>query len=201
MRISCLHSTPSNIAVFEAARPDGMRLTHHVRADLLVRANHGLDAAIIAETQAQLRRLEPGSDAVLLTCSTLRPAAQPSVNVADALLALEVGERIAGKTVDIFFTNPGTRAASRTLFGSLTGAKTMTFHLIPGAWDRFLAGDLAAYTDAIAGAVAMSGAELVVLAQASMAPAVPASGRILSSPTVALRRIAAALETNSQHQS
>ena len=40
MRIACLHTVDSNIAVFEAAASGlpGVTLTHHVRADLLKRA-------------------------------------------------------------------------------------------------------------------------------------------------------------------
>ncbi len=77
MRIACLHTAESNVAVFEAARPDGVRLSHAVRPDLLAAAEaEGLTAAIAAATVEALGALD--GDAVLLTCSTLGPAAGPA---------------------------------------------------------------------------------------------------------------------------
>ena len=34
MKIACLHTAESNVAVFEAARPEGVSLSHAVRPDL-----------------------------------------------------------------------------------------------------------------------------------------------------------------------
>ena len=41
MRIACLHTAESNVAAFEAACPEGMRLSHAVRPDLLAAAEAG----------------------------------------------------------------------------------------------------------------------------------------------------------------
>ncbi len=51
MRIACLHTAESNVAIFEAARPDGVRLRHAVRPDLLAAAEaEGLTPEIAAAT-------------------------------------------------------------------------------------------------------------------------------------------------------
>jgi hypothetical protein len=71
---------------------------------------------------------------------------------------------------------------------------TVTATVVAGAWDRFEAGDLTGYHAAIAAAVAEIGdADVVVLAQASMAAAAPAAHPVpvLSSPRLGLRAAAA----------
>ena len=79
MRIACLHTAECNVAIFEAARPDGVSLRHAVRPDLLAAAEaDGLTPDIAAATAEALAALRDGADAVLLTCSTLGPAAGAS---------------------------------------------------------------------------------------------------------------------------
>ena len=47
--MACLHTAQSNVAVFEAACPDGVQLSHAVRPDLLAAAEAGgLTPAIAA---------------------------------------------------------------------------------------------------------------------------------------------------------
>lgn len=61
MRIACLHTADSNVAVFNEAanslRCDSQQLSHVVRSDLLAAAEDsgGLSKNIIADTQATLR--------------------------------------------------------------------------------------------------------------------------------------------------
>lgn len=88
MRIACLHTAESNIAVFEKAAanlglPVGT-LRHAVRADLLLAAEKTgyVTEEIAGETQSVLRELSQTADAVILNCSTLGPSA---VVLADAL--------------------------------------------------------------------------------------------------------------------
>jgi hypothetical protein len=87
VRIVCLHTADSNIALFDAAARaagfEALELTHVVRADLLAAAEQagGLTDAIAAQTREVLLTLKDNAHAVLLNCSTLGP----SVN--DALAA------------------------------------------------------------------------------------------------------------------
>ena len=48
MKIACLHTAESNAAIFEAARPDGVRLSHAVRPDLLTAPAAALAAVLAA---------------------------------------------------------------------------------------------------------------------------------------------------------
>ncbi len=189
MRFACLHTSITNIAVFEAACPEDVALTHHVDADLLKRANEGLTSAIVAETRAELARLDAGVDAVVLTCSTLRPAVQKPAFSADQILAEEVGKRGKGKSVEVFYTNPGTEHATTALFSGLNGLKSLQVRIIPEAWNAFMEGRATDYYTAIQAAAMKSEADLIVLAQASMAPAIAPDDRVMSCPSVGLKRV------------
>jgi hypothetical protein len=207
MRIACLHTIDSNVAVFEAARPDaGVELRHQVRADLLAaaEASGGLSRDITAQTVEVLRHLIDGADAVLLTCSTLGPAVAevegvPEVPVlrVDGALA-EAAVRDGGRVV-VLCTAATTMGPTGTLFetaAARTGAK-VELRLVPGAWEAFKAGRIADYHAAIAAAADdafRDGADEVALAQASMAGAAALcrEGVPLESPTVGLAEAVAA---------
>jgi hypothetical protein len=195
VRITCLHTAESNIAVFdEALRTAGLpgvELLHQVRADLLAAAERDgrLTPEIAARTAAELRGLCAGADAVLLTCSTLGPAAEiaaaeapvPVMRV-DAALAAEA-VKDGGRVVALCAVGT-TVEPTRRLFEAAareTGAEVVVT-VVPGAWDAFKAGDHDAYLSMIAhaaGEAAQAGAARVALAQASMAGA---SALIRSSP-------------------
>jgi hypothetical protein len=204
-RIACLHTADSNIQVFDAALQElgtkGVELRHSVRADLLAAAEQasGLTPEIAERTAGVLRGLCDGADAVLLTCSTLGPAAEAAAATAsvpmfrvDATLAREA-VRSGGK-VAVLCAVQTTMEPTRLLFereAQNTGAEVV-MHFVPGAWDVFKAGDRSRYLSMIAVAADEAfrgGANQVALAQASMAGAakLAADGRApLTSPAVGL---------------
>ncbi len=193
MRIACLHTASSNVAVFDGARPEGVELVHAVRPDLLAAAEAagGLTPEIADATGAALRALAEGAEAVLLTCSTLGPAAAAAGALrADAALAVAVAR--AGGAAEVLCAAPSTLAATSELFAEAaagTGAWP-DVRLVPGAWPLFHAGDLDAYHASIAAAADASGADVVALAQASMAPAARLCRRpVLTVPGAALAAV------------
>ena len=189
MRVVCLHTARSNIAVFAAvARAAGLpalELTHVVRADLLAAAERagGLTEAIVTQTRASLVALSSDSHAVLLTCSTLGPvvddtlakqaAPVPVLRVDAALASRAVAN--GGKVV-VLCAAPTTLEPTANLFlqaATRTGA-SVEVQLVGGAWDLFKAGDSATCLSTIAAAADAAyanGADVVALAQASMAGA------------------------------
>ena len=194
MKIACLHTAESNVAVFEAARPDGVSLSHAVRPDLLAAAEaEGLTPGIAAATAEALRGLD--ADAVLLTCSTLGPAAEAAGALrADAALAEAATAEVGN--VEVLCAAPSTLAATAELFGAAAEASgaRVTIRLVPGAWELFHAGDHAAYAERIARDADASRADVVALAQASMAPAAELAGRpVLSVPMAALAAVISCL--------
>ncbi|WP_439597342.1 hypothetical protein [Falsiroseomonas sp.] len=195
-RIACLHTAASNIALFDAACPPDVALTHAVRPDLLAEAEAagGLTPAIAARTAAAIEALAtPGIQAVLLTCSTLGPAlAQARASIplrrADAALA-EAARRSGGRVVALCAVET-TLAPTSALFGPDCETR-----LVPDAWAAFRAGDAAGYARMIAAAADAAfaeGATCVALAQASMAPAAALCrrGTPLTSPAACLAALA-----------
>jgi hypothetical protein len=210
MRIACLHSAESNVAVFaRAARSLGLpedALTHTVRPDLLLAAEYtgGLDVESEREAAHALEELARTADAVLLTCTTLGPAATRAapraaapVLRADAALA-EAAVRNGGR-VAVLCAAETTLEPTARLFAAAaraTGAE-VSVRLVHGAWPMFREGNLAGYHAAIAAeaeAARAAGADVVALAQASMAGAAALARGIppLASPQVALAAAVAA---------
>jgi hypothetical protein len=195
-RIACLHTAPSNIAVFDAAAARlGLRLAHAVRADLLAEAEAlgAVPASLCGRTRAALDRLAETADRVLLTCSTLGPCATPPHLRADAALARDATRQ--GGRVAVLCAVETTLAPSGDLFRAAahdTGA-VIALHLVPHAWRAFRAGETGRYhsliRDAALAALA-DGADVVALAQASMAGALallPDGAPVLASPGAGLR--------------
>lgn len=208
MKIACLHTADSNIAVFNQAAallgiPEGV-LQHHVRADLLAAAMQagGLTEEISAETAAVLSVLQQQAQAVLLTCSSLGPeldgmtsqSETPLFRV-DRALAQETARR--GGDIVVLCTASSTVTPTRELFieyATLPGTN-LDVRLIDGAWALLQSGDIAQYLQTITDAVAdiyQQSTATVTLAQASMAPAAghfPASCQPLTSPTAGLEAV------------
>src|SRR3712207_6216857 len=153
MRIACLHTAESNIAVFEESCRNGgfppLQLRHEVRTDLLaeVEASGGLTAGIERKTLEVLLALSTEADAVLLTCSSLGPIASQAANLAsapvlrvDAALAREAVK--SGGRVAALCAVTTTLEPTRALFESAaqaTGA-AVEVRLVPSVWDLFKAG-------------------------------------------------------------
>ena len=210
-RIACLHTAESNIAVFDdalrATELTGVDLHHSVRADLLAAAEREgrLTSEIEAQTIEALLGLCQEADVVLLTCSTLGPAAEtagkgastPIMRV-DAALATEAVKE-GGKIVALCAVET-TMEPTKLLFEAAarsTGA-TVTVQLVPLAWEAFKVGDRDRYLAMIANAARealRTGATRVALAQASMAGAcalIPLGERPLNSPSAGLMAAIAA---------
>ena len=185
MRIACLHTADSNVAVFEAAAeelglPKGT-LHHAVRTDLLAAAEQAgrLTATIEAQTATALHALSTTADAVILTCSTLGPVAETTA-VGDAAVPIlradaALAERAvcADGRVVVLCTVETTLQPTRRLFTDAAqgSAADIEVRLVPGAWTLFKAGDEAGYFAAISTAsdkAYAEGATTVALAQSSM---------------------------------
>ena len=179
-KLAFLHTAQANADLFEVMA-DGLPLghSHTVRTDLLVRAVDagGLTPDVQQETEVVLRDLAKGADAVVLTCSTLGPAAdaitdRPVMRIDRALAeaAVRAGTRIA-----VLCTVESTLGPTGDLFAQVaeSAGATVEVRLLEGLFASFLSGDTEAYFDAIASAADDLAADYDVIAfgQASMAPA------------------------------
>lgn len=194
MKIACLHTLEANAALFDAACPAGVTLEHHFREDLLSRAieRGEADEEIISETADALLALK--ADGVLLTCTTIAPGAERAGAVrVDAALAEEAA-KAAGKggTIEALITIPTTADATRTIFSKFADpvGATLKITMVEGALAAFQARDLATYAALIGAAADASTADVVALAQASMAPGAPLAKRaVLTSPAAGLQAV------------
>lgn len=203
--LALLHTSPVHIPVFEALRDEahqGLGLRHLVAGELLDRARERGPAAVADDVRRLLgEAAAAGAGAVLCTCSTIgavaertvvgvpvlrvdRPMAAAAVAVGPRVVVLATVESTLGPTVALIREE----AAGRPV--------ELRTELVEGAWDRFQARDAEGYARAVADAVdTVTGADVIVLAQASMAPAqqlTAATVPVLSSPRPGLAAAAAA---------
>lgn len=192
LRITCLHSAAVNEGVFaEAARvmapTNDLAVSHDTGAIPLLleaEARGGMNADIAARTAALIDDLVDGSDVVLLTCSTLGLGAEiaaqrTSVPVLRVDKALAEAAVTAGRRILVLYAVATTLEPTRQLFEQVAEGHsvTITYELVPDAWQAFRAGDRDGYHRIVAEyadrAVGDDGGryDVVALAQASMSGA------------------------------
>jgi hypothetical protein len=205
VRLGLLHTSPVHVATFDALAAEeapGVDLVHVVREDLLAAAReHGPEA--VADRVAEAVR-DLSTDVVLCTCSTLGAVAEP---VDAAVPVLRVDRPMAaaavgtGGPVVVLAALESTLAPTLALLaeeGDRAGTSPrIEASVVPGAWERFEAGDVEGYLGLVRAALEQVGdAAVVVLAQASMAAAADGAAvavPVLSSPRTGLRAAVAAL--------
>lgn len=216
MRIGFVHTVPALAATFERDLkervPDAVAV-HVVDAELLARARAiGVDDVVHDRLAAHVRHLrEDGVDAVLVTCSTLgdatehaagdggAPVVRVDASMAEQAVAL-AQERAAGRSprIAVLATVKATIEPTTGILHRAARARGADVEIharvLEDALQARESGDQARHDALIADAVtaAASGADVIVLAQASMADAAGAATvdvPILTSPASALARV------------
>lgn len=194
-----LHTAEVHVATFDTLRETlapGLPLRHAVRPDWLEEARAGRAEAL----RPQIAALIAGADGpVVCTCTTLGPLAEELGALRVDRPMMQDAARIGGRILMVYVLE-STRVPSLGLLESLTapGAEVRPLPL-PEAWPLFEAGDNAAFHAQIARAIradlAQDSADVVVLAQASMAGAAALlddlGPPVLSSPRQAMLALAA----------
>ncbi|MFF1657366.1 aspartate/glutamate racemase family protein [Streptomyces sp. NPDC058251] len=181
--LALLHTSPLHVPVFDALRDEahqGLELRHLVVEELLGRARSEGPDAVADDVRAVLdRAVADGARAVLCTCSTIGAVAEraaagvPVLRVDRPMAAAAVA---AGPRVVVLAAVHSTLEPTVALVeeealraGRRVDVRTV---LVDGAWSLFEAGDTDGYARAVAVAAdAVTDADAIVLAQASMAPA------------------------------
>ncbi|MGW4684002.1 aspartate/glutamate racemase family protein [Streptomyces sp. NPDC004244] len=201
--LTLLHTSPVHVPVFDALRDrnhPGVVLRHLVVPQLLDRARAQGPGSVAPDLRALLAdRAGP----VLVTCSTIgavaeslaaergvpvlrvdRPMAAAAVRTGPRIVVLAALESTLGPTAELLVEEAGGRPV------------VITPRVVAGAWERFEAGDTAGYLALVAEAAdAVADADVVVLAQASMAAAAALAKTtvpLLSSPAPGLAAAVAA---------
>ncbi|WP_392749921.1 aspartate/glutamate racemase family protein [Streptomyces sp. LN590] len=206
MTLALLHTSPVHVPVFEALRDadhPGLALRHLVYEDLLARARDSGPDAVRGDVEALLvGAVAEGATAVLCTCSTIGGVAEsaaeslgvPVLRVDRPMAAAAVARDRVVVLAAIDDTLPPTLA----LLAEEAGDRCVDIRtvLVAGAWARFEAGDRDGYLELVAAAAdRVTDADVIVLAQASMADAATRTATaipVLSSPRPGLSAAAAA---------
>ncbi|MEV8213444.1 aspartate/glutamate racemase family protein [Leifsonia sp. NPDC077715] len=220
-----LHTVPALAPTFDGLVADavpGTSREHVVDAWMLETAiAEGVTPAVRERVAAHLRHLaESGADAILVTCSSIGEAAEeaaaslgvPVIRV-DAAMAAEAARLASAATgaqprIAVLATNTATLGPTTRLIEREAAAQgvraTVTATVVDGAAAARAAGDQATHDRLIADAVRAAAnpaageaaAAVLVLAQASMAPAAESAGvdiPVLTSPAGGVARLAEAL--------
>jgi hypothetical protein len=215
-RIGFLHTANVHVATFTsllAAADPNSTGTHVVDDTLLAdaRRDGGVDDALGHRILHRLREAAAGNDAVLCTCSSVSGTAEelgvelrvPVVRIDRPLARVAVA---AGRIIAVVAAVESTLEPTRALLREEATLQHVGVTLVDrpclDAWTHFEAGDIQAYLAAIAHYVdeIAESADVVVLAQASMAPAAAmcrTSTRVLSSPVLGVEAVLAAASTKS----
>lgn len=195
------HTSPVHIDTFNRLRDTlapGLEIAHVVREDLLVAAEKvgGINEAIEFRVTDELLRLSrSGARLVVCTCSSLGGVVEafdaPNMRTMRIDRPMADEAVATGGPVALVAAFEPTIAVTRDLILSSAEAEGVTLdltsYLIPDCWDAFLRGDSGVYYEKIGAYLSTLNATsgVIVLAQASMVPAVnlggPLSVPILSS--------------------
>ena len=208
--IAFLHTSPVHQPTFEKLMREtapGLGVKHVVREDLLAEAQRAgaQDPALVARiNEAMLDAGATGARVVVCTCSTIGGAAE---DARGAFRATRIDRAMADKAVTVgrpvlmVAALESTLAPTMALLGSSARRLGVTPEIaalvVKDAWAHFLAGDMPGYVNAIVAAVrkAQAPGGIVVLAQASMAPAAGPLAKLgvtaLSSPRLGVEQAVA----------
>jgi aspartate/glutamate racemase len=206
--VGFLHTASSHVPAFEALLAQvapGVDGVHVVDEALLAdAATQGLDAGLLARLEGRLRELAQHAPGVIVcTCSTFSGHAERlSQQLGVRVLRIDrpLAERAVahGGRIALVAAVSSTLAPTRALFEECATARGSAAVLVDApcleAWALFQRGEHAAYYAAIARHVRdIAGVvDVVVLAQASMAPAADLlpdlAIPVLTSPVLAVRR-------------
>ena len=211
-RIGFLHTGAANVDTFTRllAEIDPDAIGAHVLDEALLDDARRLgvnDPGLAERVGARLREVAEGSDAVLCTCSSIGAVAEamsqslglPALRVDRpmAAAAVQTGARI-GVVAAVESTLGPTRELLQQEARSQGRAVSLVEIVCGDAWSAFESGDLDAYLDQIAACAdrLAPSVDVVVLAQASMAPAADrctTDRPVLTSPRAGVHAVLAAI--------
>lgn len=195
-----LHTSAVHVPVFDALRDrdhPGAVLRHLVVPELLDRARAEGPESVAPAVLGLLAEAGAARATVLVTCSTIGAVAE-SLAPALGVPVLRLDRPMAAATVRtgprivVLAALESTLAPTEALLVEEAAARSVSIrtHVVAGAWDRFEAGDTAGYLGLVAAAAdAVTDADVIVLAQASMADAADLTMTrtpVLSSPAPGL---------------
>ena len=193
-RLTLLHTSPVHVATFDALAEEeapGVELVHLVCEELLAEARRlGPDAVsdhVADHVADRVVDAVTGHGVVLCTCSTIGAVAEAhgALRVDRPMAAEAAAAATAGRRVVVLAALESTLAPTLALLAE-EGVADVEAVVVDGAWERFEQDDRAGYLALVTREIERHEGAVVVLAQASMAPAATRAG-VLSSPRLGLR--------------
>jgi hypothetical protein len=202
--IGFLHTSPVHVPTFDGLTrriSPGVTAVHVVDESLLKVARSSGPEAVLGGVRDGIDSLrERGAQVVVCTCSTIGDVAESAgtdvptfrVDRPMARRAVDLGDRI-GVVAALESTLAPTKALVVHEAAAAGKQPVIDLVLVDGAWDDFEADDMDGYLHRIADSARAIAdrVDVIVLAQASMAPAVDHLGdldvSVLSSPDLAVR--------------
>lgn len=201
LRVGVLHTVPGLVPVFDGllkSRRGDLDIVHVADASLLADAvaAGGVTGRVRDGIDEHLQALrDAGAESVLVTCSSIGEAADAAgramglaVTRVDAAMAAAAVARAIAHGADtrilVLATLAATLGPTNRLVEQAAGEAGVHVEaaIVAGAADARSAGDLALHDQLVGAAVRGSDADVIVLAQASMAPAAGDDPRVLTSP-------------------
>jgi Asp/Glu/hydantoin racemase len=206
--LSFLHTAESNVATVRALMAElapEIPTRHLLASELLAEAVKAgtVTDQVAADTRAKLAEAATDASVVVCTCSTIGavaeaadgslPAPVKRIDRAMAEAAVAAGRRILVAACLPTTIGPTTDLIAKVAHESGRPAD-ISVVLVEGAWPKFLAGDTAGYNAAVIDRLSAEKgrADVVVLAQASMAGAAAESERRLGVPVLTSPRLGVA---------
>ncbi|MCQ1059705.1 hypothetical protein LRP52_27220 [Photobacterium sp. ZSDE20] len=209
MKIAFLYTLDANKALF---RPyierylanNTATITHHVNEQLLSKAMEaGLTHTVTKLVQQAIRDIEAeGADIIICTCSTIGDAAEQTPNINSRVIRVDrpmAEQAVSARKVHVLAALESTIEPTLTLLkqcGQQQGTSPdISYAVIPNAWPHYANGDADSYAKVIAKYVERESNRYdnIVLAQASMAPAIAYINKppapVLSSPELCCQYI------------
>ncbi|WIM97025.1 hypothetical protein ACTOB_000515 [Actinoplanes oblitus] len=187
--IGFLHTADVHVATFHelvAELAPGWSDRHLVDASLLADARAGVP--VEERVRARLAELA-GADVIVCTCSTIGPEAERAGALrADRPMARAAVEAAGGGRIAVAFSVASTQEPTAALLRDTDPRADLLLVPCLEAWEFFEAGQLERYHGAVAARLREVTADVIVLAQPSLAPvAALVPGRVvLSSPRAAV---------------
>jgi aspartate/glutamate racemase len=181
--IGFLHTADVHVSTFRALRVElapGWQDVHVVDPSLLADARRsGITPGVAGRVDARLHELaDAGADVIVCTCSSLGGYAETrttdiGVRVLRVDRPMAEAAVAAGSRIGVLGTVESTLGPTRELLRSVSSTVVVIESVCSSAWSLFEAGDQAGYASEIAAEARRlaDGVDVIVLAQASMAPA------------------------------
>jgi len=205
-RVAFVHTSPAAVApttAFYAAEAPDVEVCNLLDDGLLRLLRAGQQREVAARLLRTIRDAasDYGVEAALLTCSAIDTAGMQALRAEAGVPVVKVDEAMArqavalGRRLGVVVTFAGTREPTTALLLDAARAAGVVISLreevVPAAYDALLAGELARHDAEVLAAVqrlAVAGAEVVVLAQVSMARVLGAAEAAVAVPIVSSLR-------------